>query len=61
MTYMYKVWLGGMFLASAASREEAVEAAIREYEHHGGYGEYPLFPDRDALLAAVEVNVEQSN
>lgn len=61
MTYTYKVWLGDVLLASAASREEAVEAAIREYETQGGYGEYPLFPDRDALLAAVEVNVEQSN
>lgn len=56
MAYTYEVWLGNMLLASAASREEAVEAAVREYEHHGGYGEYPLFPDRDALIAALSVD-----
>lgn len=56
MTYTYKVWLGGMLLASVASREEAIKAAIREYEHHGGYGEYPLFPDRETLVAALSVD-----
>lgn len=56
MKKMYNVWLGDVLLASAASREEAIKAAIREYEHHGSYGEYPLFSDRDALVAALSVD-----
>ena len=56
MKKMYSVWLGGMLLASADSRDEAIKAAIREYEYHGGYGEYPLFPNRDALVAALSID-----
>lgn len=64
MTYTYRVWLGEMLLAAAATYESAVEAAIREYEQQAGeppYGEYPLFPSREDLLAALlfEVKAER--
>lgn len=58
----YSVWLGGTLLASAASREAAIEAAIREYEQQaGGYGEYPLFLNREDLLTALSVDKQGRN
>lgn len=55
---MYRAWLGDVFLALAATREAAVEAAIREYEFQAGepaYGEYPLIGSREELMAVLSV------
>lgn len=56
---MYRAWLGDMLLGEGNTREEAIEAAIQEYEQQAGeppYGDYPRFPSRDALIAALSVD-----
>lgn len=52
---VYQAWLGDMLLGEGATREEAIEAAVREYESQGGYGEYPLLPSREELLRRLDV------
>lgn len=52
---VYQAWLGDMLLGEGATREEAIEAAVREYEAQGGYGEYPLLPSKEELLRRLDV------
>lgn len=54
---IYQAWLGDMLMGEGRTREEAIEAAVREYEAQGGYGEYPLLPSKEELLRRLDVAV----
>lgn len=59
---IYQAWLGDMLLGEGATREEAIEAAVREYEEQGGYTDDPerephLFRSRDELVAKLDVSL----
>jgi len=59
---VYQAWLGDMLLGEGATREEAIEAAVREYEEQGGYTDDPerephLFRSRDELVAKLDVSL----
>lgn len=53
---VYQAWLGDMLLGEGATREQAIEAAVREYEAQGGYGEYPLLRSREELISRLDVS-----
>lgn len=54
---IWQVYLGDMLLGEGATKEEAVEVAVREYETQGGYGEYPLLESREELLRRLDVSL----
>ena len=52
----YQAWLGELLMGEGATEEEAVEAAVSEYETSVGYGHAPhLYPDRETLVADLDV------
>ncbi len=52
----YQAWLGELLMGEGATEEEAVEAAVAEYETSVGYGDAPhLYPDRETLVANLDV------
>ncbi len=52
----YQAWLGELLMGEGPTEEEAVEAAVAEYETSVGYGDAPhLYPDRETLVADLDV------
>jgi len=59
MAKFWQAWLSDMLMGEGATREEAIEGAVAEYERSIGYGDEPhLFGSRDALVAALDVAVK---
>jgi phosphomannomutase len=60
MTKIWQAWLSDMLMGEGATREEAIEEAVAEYEKSIGYGDEPhVFGSRDALVAALAVAVKE--
>src|SRR5690606_30261082 len=59
VTVRYQAWLGDGLLGEGETEDAAIDAAVAEYEQDIGYGDEPhLYPDREALVAALSVVVE---
>lgn len=54
---IYQAWLGDMLMGEGRTREEAIEAAVREYEAVDEYGEYPRIPSREELISRLDVSL----
>src|SRR5690606_19693861 len=55
----WQAWIGGDLMGEGGTEEEAIEAAVREYEDAIGYGDEPhLFANRDELEAALDVGIK---
>ena len=59
VTVRYQAWLEDALLGEGETEDAAIDAAVAEYEQAIGYGDEPhLYPDREALVAALSVVVE---
>ena len=57
---VWQAWLNDMLMGEGETQENAIEAAVAEYERSIGYGDEPhLFADRGALVAALDVAIKE--
>lgn len=58
----YQAWLGEMLMGEGATKEEAIEEAVREYEGQFAAGEayngYPGFDSKEDFVAALDVSTK---
>ena len=53
---IWQAWLHDILLGEGATAEEAIEAAVAEYERAIGYGEDPhLYANKEALVEDLDV------
>lgn len=60
MMTIYEAWLGDALMGEGQTEQEAIDAAVAEYERSIGYGDEPhLYADRAALVAALDVSAKE--
>lgn len=59
VTVRYQAWLGDLLMGEGETENEAIDAAVAEYEKAIGYGDEPhLYPTRDELVADLYVFID---